>query len=106
SIAAMADRRDPDRDRGAQEPVARMVDDNPHRAAARRWVDCAAAELPPERALRNFEAAFDVLWQRANRTLSDVTLMAILDRVLHDATVRFPLLSPLEIDPKGLRCTG
>jgi hypothetical protein len=82
-----------------------MVDDNPHRAAARRWVDCAAADLPPDQALQNFEAAFAVLWQRANRTLSDVTLMAILDRVLYDATERFPLLSPLEIEPSGLRCT-
>lgn len=81
-----------------------MIDDNPHRAAARRWVDSAAADLPPERALQNFEAAFGVLWQRANRTLSDVTLMAILDRVLHEATERFPMLGPLEIEPSGLRC--
>jgi len=81
-----------------------MADSNSHRAAARRWADCAAADLPPERVLQNFEAAFGVLWRRANRTLSDVTLMAILDRVLYDATQRFPLLSQLEIEPKGLRC--
>jgi hypothetical protein len=83
-----------------------MDDDNPHRAAAKGWSDCAAAGLPPERALQNFEAAFDALWRRANNTLSDVTLMAILDRVLHDAVERFPLLSPLEIEPNGLRCSA
>lgn len=83
-----------------------MVDDNPHREAARRWVDSAATGLAPERAVQNFEAAFGALWRRANRTLSDVTLMAILGRVLHVAAERFPLLAALEIEPSGLRCTA
>jgi len=81
-----------------------MVDEYSHRALAIRWSDDAAAGLPSEQAVQNFEAAFAALWRRANRTLSDVTLMAILDRVLYDAVERFPELSPLEVEPSGLRC--
>jgi hypothetical protein len=40
---------------------------------------------------------------RAGVPLGDVTLMAILDRVLHNAAERFPLLSPLEMDETGVR---
>jgi hypothetical protein len=83
-----------------------MADHHPHRTAVRAWVDGAAAGLPPEQALDHFEAAFGALWRRANRTLSDVTLMAILDRVIHNAVERFPLLSPLEVEPNGLRCSA
>ena len=43
------------------------------------------------------------MWRRALVTLGDVTLKAILDRVLYTAAERFPLLSPLEVDATGLR---
>jgi hypothetical protein len=36
--------------------------------------------LPPGRLIQAFERGFAALWGRANRTLADVTLMAILVR--------------------------
>jgi len=80
-----------------------MTDDHGHRAVAGRW-SASAAGLPPAETVQAFEAAFAALWRRANRTLSDVTLMAILDRVLHDAVERFPLLAPLRVEQSGLHC--
>jgi len=63
-----------------------------------------AAGLPPERLVQVFEQGFSALWRRAHRTLGDVTLTAIVDRVLYTATERFPFLSSLQIESTGLRC--
>src|SRR2546430_17361477 len=63
----------------------------------------AAKEAPPERLFDAFERAFGATWRRAHVTLGDVTLMAILDRVLYTAAERVPLLSALEADATGLR---
>ena len=80
-----------------------MPDENNHRARVDAWMDRAAKEAPPERLLDAFERAFNALWRRARVTLGDVTLMAILDRVLYNAAEQFPPLSSLEIDATGLR---
>ena len=80
-----------------------MLDENDHRARVDAWMERAAKEAPPERLFDAFERAFGATWRRAHVTLGDVTLMAILDRVLYTAAERFPLLSPLEADATGLR---
>jgi hypothetical protein len=74
-----------------------------HRACVEAWVDGADNEAPPEQLLDAFERAFGAIWRRAHVTLGDVTLMAILDRVLYTAAERYPLLSPLEVNQSGLR---
>ncbi len=61
---------------------------------------------PPEPLLRAFEQAFAALWLRADRTLGEVTLTAIVERVLSRAADRHPVLSPLEVAAAGLRCDG
>ena len=45
--------------------------------------------------------AFGVLWSRAHRTLGDVTLTAIADRVLYVASEQFPAFSTLTLDAAG-----
>ena len=59
---------------------------------------------PPERLVLAFEQGFSALWQRAHRTLGEVTLTAILDRVLFNAAEHFPILSSLRVEATGLRC--
>jgi hypothetical protein len=64
----------------------------------------ATKGLPPERLLQAFERGFAALWGRANRTLADVTLIAILDRVLYVATEQYTFLSALKVEANGLHC--
>jgi hypothetical protein len=80
-----------------------VPDENDHRARVDAWMDRAAKEAAPEQLFGAFERAFGAMWRRARITLGDVTLMAILDRVLYTAAERFPALSPLEMDASGLR---
>lgn len=67
-------------------------------------MDRTATGRPPEQMLRVFEHGFAVLWRRAHQTLGDVTLTAILDRVLYNASEQFTFLSGLTIVPMGLSC--
>ena len=81
-----------------------MADDHAHSVCVNAWMDRATRGLPPELLLRAFEQGFAVLWQRAHLTLGDVTLTAIMDRVLYLAVEQFPLLALLEIQATGIKC--
>jgi len=80
-----------------------VLAENNHRARVDAWMGRAAKEAGPEWLFDGFEQAFGAIWRRARATLGDVTLTAILDRVLYNAAERFPLLLPLEVDASGLR---
>ncbi len=75
-----------------------------HRVGVDAWLVRAAAGASPEQLVQIFEEGFGVLWRRAHRTLGDVTLVAILDRVLHYATEKYPMMSVLKAEAGGLRC--
>jgi hypothetical protein len=79
------------------------VDDDAHAACVDAWMERATKGLPAERALSAFEVAFAAVWRRAHQTLGDVTLSAILDRVLIITSERYPAFSTLEVDATGLR---
>lgn len=81
-----------------------MVDENDHSACVNAWMDRAAKGLPPERQIAAFELGFTAMWLRAHRTLGDVTLTAIADRVLHSAAEKFPTFSGLKVEATGLQC--
>jgi hypothetical protein len=80
-----------------------MVDENDHSACVNSWMERARV-LPPEPLLEAFDAAFGAVWRRAHVTLGDVTLSAIVDRVLLAASEQHPVLGKLEVDATGLRC--
>jgi hypothetical protein len=42
------------------------------------------------------------MWKRAQVTLGEVTLAAIVDRVLYTAAARFPALDALKVDADGV----
>jgi hypothetical protein len=75
-----------------------------HVGCVNAWMDRRARGLAPERLVQAFEEAFGALWRRAHQTLGDVTLTAILDRVLCNGAERFPILAELTIEATGLDC--
>lgn len=79
-----------------------MADENEHGACVDAWIERAARGAPVERLVTEFEAAFTALWRRAHQTLGDVTLGAIVDRVLYVAAEEHPVTSTLELDATGV----
>ncbi len=79
-------------------------DHHDHSACVNAWMERLTTGLPPDRWIHAFDRAFAVLWRRASQTLGEVTLRAILDRVLYNATEHFAILSHLEVGATGLSC--
>jgi hypothetical protein len=78
-----------------------MPDEIDHAACVDAWLERAARGLSPERLLQLFEASLGALWAHTKITLGEVTLTAIVDRVLYNTAEKFPLLSPLVVEPNG-----
>jgi hypothetical protein len=81
-----------------------VPDSYDHSEAVNRWMNQAAKGLSSAQLLRVFEQAMSALCQRAYLTLGDVTLTAIVDRVLYNAAEHFPLLEALEQGTRGVNC--
>jgi hypothetical protein len=72
-----------------------------HAACVDAWLKRSGKDPSSEVLLRLFEAALGALWARTASTLGEVTLTAIAERVLHNASERFPLFSSLKVEPTG-----
>jgi hypothetical protein len=70
-----------------------------HATSVDAWLERSAKGLSPAALLQLFETAFNALWARTSTTLGEVTLTAIADRVLYNATEKFPVLSSLRVEP-------
>jgi hypothetical protein len=75
-----------------------MREASAHAAQVDAWVRELPQGLAPEQLVSVFEQSFFALWRRAELTLGEVTVAAIAERVLHDASVEFPLLAALKAD--------
>src|SRR5690242_15312956 len=73
-----------ERPRGRGAAGTRMTDDSEHRAFVEAWLRTAGGATV-DQLVALFEEAFDALWSRAYVTLGEVTLIAIVDRVVIDA---------------------
>jgi len=76
-------------------------DEADHSALVDAWLD-GAAGLEPAQLVAIFERALSALWRRAEVTLGEVTLTAIVDRVLYTAAETHPVLSTLKLDKAGV----
>jgi hypothetical protein len=76
-----------------------MIDEHDHAAFVNAWVEHSTKGLSPELRLEVFEASLSALLDCARMTLGDVTLVAIMERVLYNATERFPFFSALKVEP-------
>lgn len=75
-----------------------MQEDDSNVACVASWLEHAADGLSGEELVQLFDLALAALWKRSYRPLGDVTVAAIVDRVVHDATERFPILLGLEVE--------
>lgn len=81
-----------------------MRERDPHRDVVTAWRDGRAGPLSPQALVDLYERALDALWRRAHLSLGEITLMAIVERVLHDGTERFPHLAALKTGTSGVHC--
>ena len=78
-----------------------MLDEGQHAPFVDAWLKRSAKERSPEALLQLFEAALSALWAATKTTLGEVTLTAIAERVVHNASEKFPLFSSLKVEPTG-----
>jgi hypothetical protein len=76
-----------------------MLDQGGHATCVDTWLSRSGNDLSRDDRLRLFRVALDALWVRARTTLGEVTLTAITERVLYNASERFPFLSSLKVEP-------
>jgi len=81
-----------------------MLEGSQHAERVDDWLREMPNDLALDELLGRFELMFGAVWRRAHQTLGEVTLTAILDRVLYLAQEDFPLVSDFEIEANGLRC--
>ena len=79
-----------------------MTEEHDHVACVDQWRQRLGDELDAAALIRAFERAYRAVWQRARLTLGDVTLIAIGDRVLHDAAEQHPILEGVRLDEAGI----
>jgi hypothetical protein len=75
---------------------------NSHRDTVDAWCDGWKGTLSAPALIDVYERALDALWSRANQSLGEVTLMAIVDRVLHQGVERFAHLAALKVEASGV----
>jgi hypothetical protein len=78
-----------------------VTDDSVHVKYVREWMK-RASQVSSDQLAQLFEKALTALWHRAYFTLGDITLMAIVDRVLYNATEKFSVLASLKLDANGV----
>jgi hypothetical protein len=72
-----------------------------HARCVERWLGGSSKELSPQGLLDLLDAALGVLWARTEETLGEVTLTAIMERVLSRVSEKSPSFSSLVIEPSG-----
>jgi len=72
-----------------------------HEAVVDTWL-AGVAQEPALDGLDVLEAAFGALWRRVQPTLGEITLVAIVGRVLHASSERFPVLRSATVDRDGI----
>ena len=78
-----------------------MAEDNIHIRCVSEWMK-HASRVPPEELAGLFEKAMTVLWRRTYSALGDITVAAIVDRVLYNATEKYSALGSLKLDASGV----
>jgi hypothetical protein len=78
-----------------------VADDSVHIKHVIEWMKLGS-RVSPEELARLFEEAMTALWRRTYSALGDITVAAIVDRVLYNATEKYSVLSALKLDANGV----
>src|ERR1051326_1988424 len=78
-----------------------QLPDNVHVRCVSEWMK-PASRVSPEELAGLFETAMTVLWHRTYSALGDITVAAIVDRVLYNAAEKYSVLNSLKLDPSGV----
>ena len=70
------------------------------------WLERVGSKVSVKALLRLFDQAMDALWKRANPVLGEVTIAAIVDRVLWNSAEHYAFLSPLKLGSAGISSAG
>lgn len=81
-----------------------MAHPRDHQERVEAWLAHAGAGASSPTLVALLQSALDVLWRRAQQTLGDVTVRAIVSRALLTASSRHPLLRTLMVDAEGVSC--
>lgn len=79
---------------------------NAHKDFVNLWEEKNVQGLRAEQIIKIYGSAILAVERRCLDTLSSVTVQVVLDRVLHEGLVKFPLLSNVTIEPMGLNLSG
>ena len=79
-----------------------MPSKNSHSDTVKVWCEGWEGTLPVPELLDVYERALDAIWRRAHLSLGEITLVAIVDRVLYHGVERFPHLAALRVEPSGV----
>jgi len=66
------------------------------------WLEQATKDMPAKKIVAVFSHALKSLSRKASRSLNQLTLMAIVNRVLYQCKDKFPLLQELKVDSTGI----
>lgn len=78
-----------------------MADGDAHVRHVSEWMR-HLSRLSPDQLAALFEKAMTALWHRTYSALGDITVAAILDRVLYTAKEKYPVLGTLKSDANGI----
>jgi hypothetical protein len=81
-----------------------MRDESGHGACVDTWIARAGEGLGAAELAELLENALSALWRRTFATLGEITLIAIAERVLYDASAMFPPLASLKVESDGFHC--
>jgi len=81
-----------------------MEVNDPNLTCVAAWIERTAPGLSSEEHVQLFEMSLAAMWRRSQRPLGDVTVAAIMDRVVDAAIERFPILVGLRVEASGVSC--
>lgn len=90
------------RERGVPSAARDRDDDESHRATVSAWMATASGGLARGGLVALLDVATAAIWQRAQRTLGDVTVASIVDRVVSTSAEQFPCLATGTVGRSGV----